>query len=262
MSGSGWSRSRFLGGTAAARRCELLRAFVDPSAHALALPVFVGCSRHTWGMRRRRTDQPLVEAARRAGVDDPRILEAMAAVPRERFVPPDDRKRATDDRPISIGQGQTTSQPSLIAAMLDALELTDSDKVLEIGTGFGYQTALLACLVAEVHSIERHEGLALQAKRNLDVCGFDRVNVVAGDGTRGLPEHAPFDAMVIAAAAERVPDGLVEQLVEGGRLIAPVGASGMQAAILYRAERGQLVAVRELMGVRFVPLVAGDEPPA
>lgn len=143
--------------------------------------------------------------------------------------------------------------------MLDALELTEHDKVLEIGTGFGYQTALLACLVAEVHSIERHEPLAMQAKRNLDACGFTRVNVVVGDGTGGLPEHAPFDVMVIAAAAERVPTALAEQLVEGGRLIAPVGASGFQTAMLYRAAAGQLVPVHELMGVRFVPLVPGDD---
>lgn len=221
--------------------------------------MFVGRDRHTEDMRRRRSESPLVAAARRAGVDDPRILDAMAVVPRERFVPSDDRGRATADRPIAIGQGQTTSQPSLIAAMLAALELTERDKVLEIGTGFGYQTALLACLVAEVHSIERHESLAVQARRNLAACGFDQVNVVVGDGTKGLPEHAPFDAMVIAAAAEEVPTALAEQLVEGGRLIAPVGASGFQTAMLYRAAAGRLVPVQELMGVRFVPLVANGD---
>lgn len=218
---------------------------------------FVGDDRHTGGMRR-RSEPPLVAAARRAGVDDPRILEAIAAVPRELFVPAEDRGSADADRPISIGQGQTTSQPSLIAAMLLALELSEDGKVLEIGTGFGYEAALLAHLVAEVHTIERHERLATQARRNLAACGLERVNVVVGDGTRGLPEHAPFDAMVIAAATEQVPDVLADQLVEGGRLVAPVGSSGFQETILYQASEGRLVPVRKLMGVRFVPLVADD----
>jgi len=220
---------------------------------------FVGRGGHTGRMRRRRSEDPLVEAARRAGVDDPRILDAVAAVPRERFVPPESRREAIHDRPVPIGLGQTTSQPSLIAAMLHALELTSDDKVLEIGAGYGYQTALLAHLVAEVHAIERHEGLAVQARRNLAACGLEHVNVVVGDGTRGLPEHAPFDAMVIAAAAAHVPSVLGEQLVEGGRLIAPVGSSGHQETVLYRAQAGQLVPVRQLMGVRFVPLVPDDE---
>jgi protein-L-isoaspartate(D-aspartate) O-methyltransferase len=211
-------------------------------------------------MRRRRSEPRLVAAARRAGVDDPRVLDAVAAVPREGFVPARDRAAAEDDRPVPIGQGQTTSQPSLIAAMLEALELTADDKVLEIGTGFGYQAALLAHLVAEVHTIERYEELADQARSNLAACGLERVNVVVGDGTRGLPEHAPFDAMVIAAAAAEVPPVLAEQLVEGGRLVAPVGSSGHQEAVLYRAEAGRLVPVRRLMGVRFVPLVPGDDP--
>jgi protein-L-isoaspartate(D-aspartate) O-methyltransferase len=211
-------------------------------------------------MRHRRSDAPLVAAARRAGVRDPRILDAVAAVPRERFVPDGSQDLAARDRPISIGLGQTTSQPSLIASMLDVLDLREADKVLEIGTGLGYQAAMLAHLVAEVHTIERHEGLAARARENLAGCGLERVNVVVGDGTRGLPEQAPFDAMVIAAAAEAVPAGLAAQLVEGGRVIAPVGSSGHQETILYRAEGGDLVPVRRLMGVRFVPLVADEDP--
>jgi protein-L-isoaspartate(D-aspartate) O-methyltransferase len=221
-----------------------------------------GTGRHTVVMRNRSKDAPLVAAARRAGVRDPRILDAMAAVPRERFVPEDSQELAVRDRPISIGLGQTTSQPSLIAAMLDVLDLRQDDKVLEIGTGLGYEAALLAHLVAEVHTIERHDRLAVRARENLAACGLDRVNVVVGDGTRGLPEEAPFDAMVIAAAAEQVPAALAGQLVEGGRLIAPVGSSGQQETILYRAENGALVAVRRLMGVRFVPLVAEQDPRA
>jgi protein-L-isoaspartate(D-aspartate) O-methyltransferase len=209
-------------------------------------------------MRQRRNEAPLVTAARRAGVRDRRILDAIAAVPRERFVPEDSRHLAVRDRPISIGLGQTTSQPSLIAAMLDVLDLREDDKVLEIGTGLGYQAAVLAHLVAEVHTIERHEGLAARARENLAAAGLERVDVVVGDGTRGLAEHAPFDAMVIAAAAEAVPSVLAGQLVEGGRVVAPVGSSGHQETILYRAEGGELVPVRRLMGVRFVPLVADE----
>lgn len=211
-------------------------------------------------MRHRRNEAPLVAAARRAGVRDPRILDAIAAVPRERFVPEDSQDLAVRDRPIGIGLGQTTSQPSLIASMLEVLDLREDDKVLEIGTGLGYEAAVLAHLVTEVHTIERHEDLAARARQNLDACGLDGVNVVVGDGTRGLPEHAPFDAMVIAAAAKEVPAALAEQLVEGGRMVAPVGASGQQETILYQAEGGRLVPVRRLMGVRFVPLIADEGP--
>lgn len=212
-------------------------------------------------MAQHRSDGPLVDAARRAGITDPRILDAMAAVPRERFVPPEDRRAAVGDRPVPIGLGQTTSQPSLVAGMIDALALTGDEKVLEIGTGLGYQAALLAHLAAEVHTIERLADLAEQARSNLAACGLDRVNVVVGDGTRGLPEHAPYDAIIIAAAAAVVPAVLGEQLVDGGWLIAPVGDVGVQETVLYRAEGGRLIPVRRLMGVRFVPLVAGGDRP-
>ena len=209
-------------------------------------------------MRRRRSEPPLVAAARRAGVQDTRILTALEAVPRERFVPRDRRRDVDRDRPIRIAEGQTTSQPSLIAAMLQALELTSDDHVLEIGTGTGYQAALLSQLVAQVYTVERFPRLAEAARRNLAACGIDNVEVVVGDGTKGLPEYAPYDAITIAAATPELPAVLGEQLVDGGRLIAPVGPEGVQEVLIFRAEGGRLEQVRRLTGVRFVPLVPGD----
>jgi protein-L-isoaspartate(D-aspartate) O-methyltransferase len=212
-------------------------------------------------MRRRRSEDPLVAAARRAGVTDERVLAAVAVVPRDRFVPPGAERDAALDRPIPIGSGQTTSQPSLIASMLAALGLTGSERVLEIGTGFGYQTALLAHLAAKVYSIERLAELAVRAREHLAACGLENVEVVVGDGTRGLAEAAPFDAIVIAAAAAAVPAGLVDQLVSGGRLVAPIGPSLGQQVVVYTARDGRLADPRRLSAVRFVPLIR-DEPDA
>lgn len=213
-------------------------------------------------MRRTRSEAPLVAAARRAGVTDRRLLDAVAAVPRDRFVPPEDRRSSTRDRPVPIGLGQTTSQPSLIALMIDALALTGSETVLEIGTGFGYQAAVLSHLAAQVVTVERHEALAAQARQNLDACGLDNVEVVVADGTRGWPPRAPYDAIVIAAAADEIPAALGAQLVDGGRLVAPVGPQGEQEVRLYLAADGDLRLERRLTAVRFVPLVADPHPDA
>ena len=210
-------------------------------------------------MRRRRTQDALVAAARRAGVTDERVLAAVAAVPRDRFVPPGTESEAALDRPIVIGSGQTTSQPSLIASMLAALELTGTERVLEIGTGFGYQTALLAHLADEVYSIERIDSLAERARDHLAACGIEGVEVVVGDGTRGLPDAAPFDAVVISAAARAVPGALAGQVTEGGRLVAPVGPPGAQTVVRYIVRDGRLQDPTPLSSVRFVPLI-GDEP--
>ncbi len=211
-------------------------------------------------MRRRRTTQDaLLAAARRAGVSDERVLAAVAAVPREHFVPPGAESEAALDRPIVIGSGQTTSQPSLIASMLAALELTGTERVLEIGTGFGYQTALLAQLAAEVYSIERIASLADRAREHLAACGIEGVEVVVGDGTRGLPEAAPFDAVVISAAAREVPSALASQVTDGGRVVAPVGPSGAQTVVRYTVRDGRLQDARRLTAVRFVPLIADDD---
>lgn len=212
-------------------------------------------------MRRHRKEPHLVAAARAAGVHDERVLAAVAAVPREGFVPAHARPEAPRDRPVPIGSGQTTSQPSLIAKMLAALALTGHERVLEVGTGHGYQTALLTHLAAEVWSIERFAGLAEVARANLADQGISGAEVVVGDGTRGLPEHAPFDAIVVAAAAEQLPEALGAQLVEGGRLVAPVGPDGAQEVVVYTRREGHLEELERLTPVRFVPLVGGPLPP-
>lgn len=202
---------------------------------------------------------PQTVAARRAGVRDERVLAAVAAVPRDRFVPADRRGEAHLDRPLRIGAGQTTSQPSLIATMLSELALTGSERVLEIGTGHGYQAALLAHLAAEVHTVERHGPLAAEARRNLDALGL-AVDVVEGDGTRGLAAHAPYDAIIVAAATAEVPPALGEQLTEHGRLVAPVGAADLQTVVVYERRGDHLEEVRRTTPVRFVPLVADELP--
>jgi protein-L-isoaspartate(D-aspartate) O-methyltransferase len=202
---------------------------------------------------------PQVAAARRAGVRDERVLAALAAVPRDRFVPEERRREAHLDQPLPIGSGQTTSQPSLIATMLSELELSGSERVLEVGTGYGYQAALLAHLAAEVHSVERHVSLADEARDNLASVGL-AVDVVAGDGTRGLPAHAPYDAIIVAAATDEVPPALAQQLTEGGRLVAPVGPSGLQTVVVYERRGDGLVELRRTTPVRFVPLVSDEGP--
>jgi protein-L-isoaspartate(D-aspartate) O-methyltransferase len=199
--------------------------------------------------------EALVRTIEAEGVREPSILEAFRAIGRDGFVPARWRKRAYEDRPIPIGHGQVTTQPSLIATMISGLELTGRERVLEVGTGLGFQTAILARLAAEVLSIERFPDLAEQARANLENAGIDRVTVVVGDGTRGLPEHAPFDAVVVSAAAPEVPEPLVRQLSGGGRLVQPLGFGGHEIVIAYTKERGRLVEKARLTPASFVPLV-------
>lgn len=213
--------------------------------------------RPRWPPRRRGRWRGLAAAAARGGVRDERVLRAVQQTPRSRFVPSHLAPVANADEPLPIGQGQTTSQPSLVALMVEALELEPSSRALEIGTGHGWQTAVMARLAAEVYSIERHEQLAAAARENL--AGFDNVVVVVGDGTRGLPEHAPYDGVVISAATPQVPPALGEQMVEGGVVVAPIGGFGYQEVVRYRARAGQLVRDRALTAARFVPLVPDDE---
>ncbi len=215
--------------------------------------------RHTADMRHDQEPAALV-AARRAGVSDPRVLAAVAVVSRDRFVPSSARGQSDRDRPLAIGHGQTTSQPSLIAAMLAALQLTGDERVLEVGTGFGYQTALLAHLAAEVVTIERVGALADVARDNLAACGLGHVTVVTGDGTRGVPERAPYDAVVVSAATATVPPALGQQLVDGGRLVAPVGGPDLQEVVIHEARDGVLREVQRTTRVRFVPLIADPDP--
>src|SRR5918995_1123677 len=196
----------------------------------------------------------LITASRAAGVRDARLLEAIRAVPRARFVPPDLAARAYDDSPLPIPHGQVTTQPSLVAKMVEALELTPSDRVLEVGTGFGWQTALLARLAAEVWSIERWDDLARIARANLERHGVENASVVVGDGSGGLPEHAPYDAILVAAAFPQVPAPLAEQLAEGGRLVQPIGLGGADEVVLFEKRRGALEQSRLVTGAHFVRL--------
>ncbi|MDQ3948991.1 MAG: protein-L-isoaspartate(D-aspartate) O-methyltransferase [Gemmatimonadota bacterium] len=202
---------------------------------------------------------PLENAARRAGVQDSRVLDAFRKIDRRQFVPSAYVDRADTDRPIPIAHGQVTTQPSLVARMLEALELSGGERVLEIGTGLGYQTAVLATLAREVYSIERFADLAAQACANLERAGIRNATVVTGDGTRGLLEHAPYDAIVIAAAAPTVPPALVEQLADGGRLVQPIGRGGDELVTKFRKRDGRLVDEGMLTPAFFVPLVSGTQ---
>jgi len=176
----------------------------------------------------------VAEQLRDRGIRDERVLEAMARVPRHEFVQPDQRDEAYEDHPLPIGEGQTISQPFVVAAMLEALALRPEDVVLEVGTGSGYETAVLAELVRNVYSIERIASLAERARKVLERLGYSNVTVVHGDGSQGLPEAAPFDAIVVSAAAPHLPKPLMEQLRDGGRLVIPVGSGFAQELQLVR----------------------------
>ena len=197
------------------------------------------------------------EQLRGRDIADARVLEAMEHVPREAFVPDDLRRRAYDDAALPIGSGQTISQPYMVARILEELGLDGDERALDVGTGSGYQAAVLARLAKEVHSIERIPELAEQARRNLEAAGVDDVNVNVGDGSRGLPEHAPYDAIAVAAAAPGFPNALYEQLKVGGRLVVPVGGRrGQRLEVIVRSPEGP--AVIRSVPCRFVPLV-GEE---
>lgn len=190
------------------------------------------------------------------GIASPRVLEAFRSVPRHLFVPEHKREFAYSDGPLPIGEGQTISQPYIVAYMTEALELTGEERVLEIGTGSGYQAAILGELAAEVYTVERHESLADTASRRLEQMGYDNIHVIHGDGTHGLPEQAPFHGVIVTAAAPEVPRPLLDQLAEGGRLIMPVGSRGRQVLKLYRRQEGE-IKQETLSPVAFVPLI-GD----
>jgi len=200
----------------------------------------------------------MVNAQLRArGIRDDRVLTAMAHVPRHEFVSGEYRDQVYEDHPIPIGEGQTLSQPYIVALMLEALSLTPSDAVLEIGTGSGYVTALLCELTRQVYSVERLATLARTAEATLGRLGYTNASVWTGDGSQGLPERAPFDAIVVSAAAPQVPQALFAQLREGGRMVLPVGPAHAQDLQLVRKSEGQAV-VADLEGCRFVPLIGGQ----
>lgn len=189
------------------------------------------------------------------GIVDRRVLDAMGRVPREAFVEERDRNRAYFDMPLRIGWGQTISQPYMVALICQTADVKEGDKVLDIGTGSGYQAAVLAEMGAEVHSVERIPELAERARERLAIAGYERVQVHVGDGSLGLPEEAPFDAIVVAAAFPVVPAPLVTQLAEDGRLVQPIGPGGAEDVTLFRRDAsGRLVRERSVIGAHFVPL--------
>jgi len=200
----------------------------------------------------------VVRQLRGRDVRDERVLAAMAAVPRELFVPERVRSRAYDDAALPIGARQTISQPYMVARICETLSLRGGERVLDVGTGSGYQAAVLAELAREVHSIERLPELAEQARENLDQAGYgDRVQVHVGDGTLGDPEHAPFAAIAVAAAAPRLPPSLYEQLEPLGRMVIPVGSLlGQDLQLIVRSPEGP--AVVATVPCRFVPLVGAE----
>ena len=166
------------------------------------------------------------------GISSARLLEAMLAVPRHRFVPKDFVAQAYDDRPVHIGSGQTISQPYMVALMTDSLELAGTEKVLDVGTGSGYQAAILAEMTSHVHTVERIGDLSRDAERRLESLGYDNVTFHVGDGSTGLAREAPYDAILVAAAAQKVPESLKSQLSPGGRLAIPVGEPSSQVLML------------------------------
>jgi protein-L-isoaspartate(D-aspartate) O-methyltransferase len=201
-----------------------------------------------------RTEEDLARAARAAGVRDARVLEALVAIPRAEFVPGQHAGSAYADAPIPIPHGQVTTQPSLVARMVEALRLEGSERVLEIGSGYGWQTALLARLAGFVWSVERWPDLAARAADNLARHGVENAEVVVGDGSAGLPEHAPYGAVLVSAAFTSVPEPLEDQLADGGRLVQPIGPGGYDEVILFEKRGDGLARRRTVTPAHFVQL--------
>lgn len=200
----------------------------------------------------------LVEAIIAAGVIDERLIGGFRTIPRTGFVPESSRHLAYEDRPIAIAHDQVTTQPSLSAVMIEALELTPSSRVLEVGTGLGFQTALLAHMAGEVVSVELWEDLAEEAGSNLKRMGITNVEIHVGDGSIGVPGSSPFDAIIVSAAFTDVPDSLANQLIDGGRLVQPIGPGGNEMVTLYLRTRDALRRIRSITPARFVRLVGRE----
>jgi protein-L-isoaspartate(D-aspartate) O-methyltransferase len=215
-----------------------------------------GCvaSEPHWDEMRENMIRTQIEAR---GVRDIRVLEAIHKVPRHEFVPADVQASSYSDSPLPIGYGQTISQPYIVAVMTEALKPQPGDRVLEIGTGSGYQAAVLAPLVREVFSMEIVEPLAERAREVIERLGYDNVRIRAGDGYQGWPEEAPFDAIIVTCAPENVPEALVNQLRDGGRMVIPVGPDGGVQELVLLEKRGDHLERQALLPVRFVPMTGG-----
>jgi protein-L-isoaspartate(D-aspartate) O-methyltransferase len=204
-----------------------------------------------------KTSEDLARLVERETRDDDRLVAAFRRVPRADFVPPEARELAYRDRPIPIPEHQTTTQPTLIARMIHAASVGGTDRVLEVGTGYGFQTALLAELAGSVVSVERYSDLLETARSNLERAGIEGVELVLGDGWSGHPEGAPYDAIVVSAAAPRIPPALAEQLAEGGRLVIPLSGPLGDEVWLHHKRAAAVERVRLVTPARFVPLVEG-----
>ena len=202
-------------------------------------------------LRRRMVEEQL----REHGISDPRVLDAMGKVPRDEFVPPDLRDAAYEDGPLPIGYGQTISQPFTVAFMCQALQLTGTEKVLEIGAGSGYSAAVLSLLAQSVFTVERVAGLAEQARERLARLGYANVDVIAADGTLGLPAKAPFDAIVVTAGAETLPDAYVRQVRIGGRIVIPIGEYRYNKTMYRFTRQEEELRIDNLGSFAFVPLI-------
>lgn len=213
-----------------------------------------------FGDPQQKAQRAMLRQLRQRGITSPSVLRAMQRVDRERFLSSEHKHLAYADRAVPIECGQTISQPYIVALMTDALQLSGSEHVLEVGTGSGYQTAVLAELAGDVVSIERHEELSRRAATVLAECGYTNITLVAGDGTLGWPALAPYDRILVAAAANHVPPALEEQLSEGGKLVIPVGPSDRQMLQVWHKVGGRMH-VENLSSCRFVPLVGAQESP-
>lgn len=191
------------------------------------------------------------------GINDARLLDAFRRVDRKMFVPQMDRARAYDDRALILSHGQTLSQPYMVALMTQALELTGNERVLEIGTGSGFQTAILACLAKEIFTVERIEYLATTAEDRLLEMGFNNIRYQLGDGSLGWPEHAPYDRVIVTAACPKIPQHLIDQLAEGGRIVVPVGPPEGQNLVVGKKKNGTLES-RETLACIFVRLIGSQ----
>jgi protein-L-isoaspartate(D-aspartate) O-methyltransferase len=235
------------------RGCVSVRRQAGPAVLAAACVLLVAAAPPSDEEMTMKREQMVEKQMERRGITDPRVLKALRAVERHRFVPQAAQEEAYEDYPLAIGFGQTISQPYIVALMTESIEPQPGDRVLEIGTGSGYQAAVLSLLVKDVYSIEIVKDLGEAAAERLEQLGYGNVHVLIGDGYLGWPEHAPFDAIIVTAAPPEIPKALVEQLAEGGRMVIPVGTS-YQELLLVEKKDGK-VTKRVITVVRFVPMV-------